>query len=91
MRHLYTNAIVSDSHQQFRAVAEQKLGSQLLHEWLRRQVVEKLKENKERFSKHLQLLDETTSWDEYIRHISLPSSWGGELEVSFINSDFIVV
>lgn len=80
--------IPPDGSCMFRAVAEQKLGSQLLHEWLRREVVEKLKENKERFSKHLQLIEETMSWDDYIRHISSPSSWGGELELQAISLIF---
>eukprot|EP01102_Stenamoeba_stenopodia_P004780 TRINITY_DN1513_c0_g5_i1.p1 TRINITY_DN1513_c0_g5~~TRINITY_DN1513_c0_g5_i1.p1 ORF type:complete len:441 (-),score=130.31 TRINITY_DN1513_c0_g5_i1:133-1455(-) len=80
--------IPPDGSCMFRAVAEEKLGSQLLHEWLRKEVVEKLKENKERFSKHLQLIEETMSWDDYIQHISLPSSWGGELELQAISLIF---
>ena len=80
-RKLRINTVDNDGNCFFRAISDQLFGGEDEHQFLRKTVVEHLRENKDEYKL---FMENDMNIDRYIDAMSLSGTWGGQLEMSIL-------
>ena len=78
---LRLNDVGADGNCFFRAVADQLFGYEIFHIRLRREVVEHMRNNKDKYSL---FIEDDIDFDKYLNYMGTDGIWGGQLEMSVL-------